>query len=366
MDTQSASRTILHGDLDAFYASVAQRDQPALRGQPVAIAFGGKRAVVSSCSYEARAFGVRSAMPLFRAQELCPNLLVVPSDFDAYHQASAAIHAIFRRTTDQIEPIALDEAFLDVTAAAPTIEAGVEIAQRFKQQVREETGLTLSVGVASNKLCAKIASGQSKPDGLLAVEAGKEAEFLAPLPVSKIWGIGPKSNARLAELGITTIGQLAALDDRRLEQLFGRWGQELREMAQGCDLRAVVSERDSKSVSNETTLDTDLRGNDLAAVAAVLRVMAEGVAANLVADGLLTKCVGVKVRTSTFQVYGRQWTLLAPTASQEIIYKAALACYRRWAEEMQAQDKRLRVRLLGVKASALVTREMPHQLSLFR
>lgn len=363
--TQPA-RTILHGDLDAFYASVAQRDHPELRAKPVAIAFSSRRGVVASCSYEARAFGVRSAMPLFIAQQRCPDLIVQPSDFDAYHEASAAIHAIFRTVTDQIEPIALDEAFLDVTNVAPTIEAGVELARRFKQQVLERTALTLSFGVASNKLCAKIASGQSKPDGLLAVAAGGEAGFLAPLPVSKIWGIGPKTNTRLAEAGITTIGQLAALDDAQAATLFGRWGQELRAMAQGIDPRPIVSERDSRSVSNETTLDADLRLADIAGAATILNELAEAVAANLVAEGLLTKCVGVKVRSSDFQIYGRQWTLLAPTASSTVIYKAALACYRRWVAEMQAAGKPLRVRLLGVKAASLVARDAPHQPSLFR
>ncbi len=360
------TRTILHGDLDAFYASVAQRDHTELRGKPVAIAFSSRRGVVASCSYEARAFGVRSAMPLFIAQELCPDLIVQPSEFDAYHAASAAIHAIFRTATDQIEPIALDEAFLDVTPVAPSITAGAELAGRFKQQVRDRTALTISFGVASNKLCAKIASGLGKPDGLLTVAAGGEAAFLAPLPVGKIWGIGPKTNARLAEAGITTIGQLAALDDAQAATLFGRWGQELRAMAQGIDTRPIVSERDSKSVSNETTLDADLRLTDIAGAAAILNELAEAVAANLVADGLLTKCVGVKVRSSDFQIYGRQWTLLAPTASSTVIYKAALACYRRWVGEMQAAGKPLRVRLLGVKAAALVTHDTPHQLSLFR
>ncbi len=364
--TDSQQRVILHGDLDAFYASVAQRDHPEWRGQPVAVAFGGRRAVVSSCSYEARAFGVRSAMPLFQAQQLCPHLIVTPGDRAAYHEASATIHAIFRRVTSLIEPIALDEAFLDVSAGAGSIEGGVEIARRFKQQVREQTALTLSVGVASNKLCAKIASGRSKPDGLLAVPTGEEAAFLAPLPASEIWGIGPKTTARLEAIGITSIEQIAALDEARARELFGSWGISLRDMARGIDLREVISERDSKSVSNETTLDDDIHIADLRSAAGLLHELAEAVAASLVAERLLTKCVGIKVRTSDFHVYGRQWTLLAPTADMTIIYRAALACYRRWANEMLPASGRLpTVRLLGVKAAALIPAATPHQLSLF-
>lgn len=359
-------RTILHGDLDAFYASVAQRDNPPLSGQPVAVSFGGTRGVVSSCSYEARAFGVRSAMPIFQAQQLCSTLQVVQADFAAYHEASAAIHTIFHAITPHVEPIALDEAYLDVSQAAPTVEAGVELARRFKQQVRERTGLTLSLGVATNKLCAKIASGRSKPDGLLPVPAGGEADFLAPLSASEIWGIGPKTTLRLAAIGITTIGQIAQLDDAKAMELFGNWGPKLRDMARGLDSRPVVSERESKSISSETTLEHDLAPANLPAIAPILREQAEAVAVHLAREGLLTKCVGVKIRTRDFQLHGRQRTLLAATAKGEIIYKAAMACYRRWLDESATSGRRPSgVRLLGVKASSLITVDDPRQLGLF-
>ncbi len=359
-------RTILHGDLDAFYASVAQRDAPELRGRPVAIAFGSTRGVVSSCSYEARAFGVRSAMPLYQAQALCPDLAVVPSDFAAYHEASAAIHELFRAVTPLIEPIALDEAYLDVSQVAAGIEQGVVLARRFKEQVRARTGLTLSLGVASNKLCAKIASGRGKPDGLLAVPAGGEAAFLAPLAASKIGGIGPKTNARLSAIGILTIGQIAALDEAQAGELFGNWGPTLREMARGHDYRPVIAERESKSISNETTLGHDLAAANLPAIAPLLREQAEAVALHLEREGLLTKCVGMKVRTRDFQIHGRQRTLLAATASGEIIYKAAMWCYRRWLTEAEQAGRKLpTVRLLGVRASSLLPSDEPRQLSLF-
>src|SRR5215204_4996700 len=257
------ARTIIHADLDAFYASVEQRDSPALRGQPVAVANGsGRGGVVASASYEARRFGVRSAMPVQRARTICPELIVVPANHPLYHEVSKQVHAVFRRVTSQIEPIALDEAFLDVSAVAPTIELGVAVGRDLKQEVREATGLTISLGIATGKMVAKIASDQSKPDGLLGVIAGQEALFLRDLPVGVVWGIGPKRQAQLAELGITTVGHLTLLDDARLLELFGRTGPEIRELARGQDPRPVVPDRERQSLRRETTFEEPLLSTD--------------------------------------------------------------------------------------------------------
>lgn len=359
--------TILHADLDAFYASVEQRDNLALRGLPVAVANGSSRGVVASASYEARRFGVRSAMPVTRAKTLCPDLIVVLANHPLYHDVSKQIHAVFRRVTPLIEPIALDEAFLDVTTAAPTIEAGLAVARSIKAAVREATSLTISVGVATGKMAAKIASGRSKPDGLLAVDAGLEALFLQDLPVGVLWGVGPKRQAALAALGITTIGGLATLADEHLLPLFGRTGPEIRDLAQGIDPRPVVPNRENKSISSETTFEETVLSTDAGTVLSILNGLAAEVAASVAAERLLTRCVAVKIRTADWRIHSRQRTLLSATCAPALIERAAWTEFRRWERERQAAGGRgpARLVLLGVRAADLIHADAPRQLGLF-
>ncbi len=365
----STGLSIIHADMDAFYASVEQRDHAELRRIPLAVAngAGSRRGVVAAASYEARRFGVRSAMPLWRALELCPELAVVPGNHKLYREVSGAVHEVFRRFTTRIEPIALDEAFLDVTAVAPTIDRAMEVAAELKRQIRAAVNLTASLGVARGKMLAKIASDRSKPDGLLAVAEGREAEFLAGLPVSALWGIGPKREAQLAALRITTIGELAALDEEQARALFGHWGAEVRDLARGYDPRPVVPNRDSKSISSETTFEELLSSNQGAEIAAVLHGLAEEVAASVEAEGLLARCVAVKIKTADFRTQTRQRTLLAPSTAASVIYRAAMSEFRRWLAERQDAGARgpARLRLLGVRASDFIARDDTRQLSLF-
>ncbi|MDQ2807858.1 MAG: DNA polymerase IV [Chloroflexota bacterium] len=368
MDTTNG-RSIIHADMDAFYASVEQRDHPEWRGLPLAVGngTGSRRGVVAAASYEARRFGVRSAIPLWQALERCPNLLVVPANHKLYREVSNAVHAVFRRFTAQIEPIALDEAFLDVTAAAPTIAAATALAADLKAQIRAAVGLTASLGVGSGKMLAKIACDHSKPDGLLAVPAGGEAAFLAPLPVGVVWGIGPKRQAELAARGITTIGQLAALDEDTARVLFGRWGSEVLDLAHGYDPRPVVADRDSKSISSETTFDDPLAVEQDGEIRAILTGLAEEVAASVQAEGFLARCVAVKIKTADFRSQTRQRTLLAPSDQAGVFARAAVAEFHRWCAEQRAADprRRLRVRLLGVRTADFILPSETRQLSLF-
>ncbi|MGI8589303.1 MAG: DNA polymerase IV [Chloroflexia bacterium] len=360
---------IIHADMDAFYASVEQHDHEELRDLPLAVAngAGSRRGVVAAASYEARRFGVRSAMPLWKALELCRELTVVPADHARYREVSGAVHAVFRSFTSQIEPIALDEAFLDVSASAPTIDAAASLAAEIKRRIRDDVGLTASLGVAQGKMPAKIASGRSKPDGLLVVPEGGEAAFLAPLPVGVLWGIGPKRQDQLSALGITTIGRLAALDEETAHSLFGRWGAEVLALARGEDPRPVVPNRDSKSISSETTFDDLLSSEQWAEVRAILSGLADEVAAGVQAEGLLARCVAVKVRTGDFQTHTRQRTLLAPSAAARVIERAAVAEFRRWLDERRGAGVRgpAQLRLLGVRASDFISVESTRQLSLF-
>jgi DNA polymerase-4 len=252
-------RTIIHVDLDAFYSSIEQRDDPALRGKPIVV--GGDpegRGVVATASYEARKFGVRSAMPCRTARRLCPQAIFVPPRFDVYRAVSQQLHDLFQALTRLVEPIALDEAFLDVSAGVRSATEAQAIARGLKHHIRERTQLTASVGIASNKLVAKIASEREKPDGLTAVPHGSEREFLAPLPVRQLLGIGPRSEERLHAAGITTVGQLADADPGWLVARFGQIGLEWQQLARGIDDRPVVPERELKQISRELTFPRDL------------------------------------------------------------------------------------------------------------
>lgn len=348
------ARFVAHFDVDAFYASVAVRDDPALRGLPVAIAGSSRRAVVLTASYEARPFGVRSAMPLYKALAACPNLVVVRPDMAQYKSVSREIFEVFGRRGHAVEGLSLDEAFVDGGDAS--FEAVCELAAIVRRDVLEATGLTVSAGVAGGKMIAKIASDACKPNGLLAIEPGGEADFLAPLPVGRLWGIGPKTQARLQSFGVTTIGEIAAMDDRRLRELFGTWGSEVRDLARGIDRRRVEPERDTKSISTEETFEYDVR--DESELVAVLRVQAIELAEKLERDGLSAQTVGIKIKRSDHSTFGRQTHLSEPTRAARSIFRAAVHCLRR------AQLHDAPVRLLGTRVAQLTEGE-PKQIDLF-
>jgi len=347
-------RTILHVDLDAFFAAVEQRDRPELRGKPVIV--GGDprgRGVVSAASYEARRFGVHSAMSLNEAVRRCPDGVFLPVDGRRYQQASRDVMAVLRRFTPQVEPISIDEAFLDVTGSRELFGEGEEIARLIKAAVREEVGLTISVGVATTKLVAKIASDLRKPDGLVVVMPGEEAGFLAPLPISRLWGVGEKTAVVLADYGVRTIGDLAALAPDVVIRRFGKHGGSLVDRARGIDADPVHLGDPAKSVGHEHTFDADTRDPEL--IERTLLGMADGVAGRLRSAGVRASTVAVKIRDSSFRTITRQRTLPEPTDMTEPIFHAAL-------ELARPEVRGIRVRLLGVTASNLGERE---QLGLF-
>jgi DNA polymerase IV len=345
---------ILHFDLDAFYASVAQRDDPSLRGVPLAISGSSRRAVVLTASYEARPFGVRSAMPLYRALELCPHLTVVPPNFAAYRETSQRVFAIFGEGGRAVEGLSLDEAF--VAASTDDVDEAVAFAKRVRARVRDEVGLTVSAGVATVKMVAKIASDANKPDGLTVVPPGTEAEYLAPMPVGRLWGIGPKTQPRLGRVGIRTIGDVAALGDSALYELFGRAGTFYRDLARGIDDREVDPSRERKSISTEATFEYDER--DEQAILALLRVQADELARDLQKEQLRGATVGVKIKKADHTITGRQTSLAVATNDADTIHDAAVWCWQR--SGMQG----LPIRLLGTRIASL-TDEEARELRLF-
>ncbi len=250
-------REILHIDMDAFFASVEQLDDPSLRGEPVLVGGAERRGVVAAASYEARPFGIHSAMPMAEALRRCRHAIVVPPRRHRYEEVSASIFAVFRRFTPLVEGLSVDEAFLDVTASRGLFGDGEAIARRIRQAIRAETGLTASAGVAPSKFVAKIASDFDKPDGLVVVRPEEVRAFLDPLPIERMWGVGPKAAARLHGLGYVTLRDLAEADVRRLEATLGSWGGEVARLARGEDEREVVSEREAKSIGAEETYDED-------------------------------------------------------------------------------------------------------------
>ncbi len=340
-------RTILHLDMDAFFAAVEQRDRPELRGKPVIIGAdpkGGRgRGVVSTASYEARRFGVGSAMPISQAYKLCPQGIYVPPDMDKYARESERLMEILGRASDLVEPISIDEAFLDVTASARALGDGETIARRLKDDIRRERRLTASVGVAGSKLVAKIASDMQKPDGLVVVPPGTEAAFLAPLPVRRLWGVGPKLEEQLAKLGIVTIGDLAALDPARLERRLGTHGQDLQRLARGEDEREVSADAaEAKSLGQEHTYDRDTADADR--LRATLLSLADTVAARLRTHGLRGRTITLKYRDEDFHTTTHARTLGEPTDSGTTLFDVAWALFG----EVHRGKK---VRLLGIYAS---------------
>jgi DNA polymerase-4 len=347
-------RTILHVDLDAFFASVEQRDRPELRGKPVIV--GGDprgRGVVSAASYEARRFGVHSAMSLREAVRRCPDGVFLPVDGRRYQQASREVMAILRRFTPQVEPISIDEAFLDVTGSRQLFGDGRAIALAIKAAIREDVDLPVSIGVATTKLVAKIASDLRKPDGLVVVEPGEEAVFLAPLPISRLWGVGEKTARALDDYGVRTIGDLAALSPDLLIRRFGKHGGSLASRARGVDEDRVHEGDPAKSVGHEHTFDADT--SDRETIERTLLAMSDGVAGRLRSAGVRASTIAVKIRDSSFRTITRQRTLPEPTDMTDPIFRAAV-------ELARPEVRGIRVRLLGLTASNLGGRE---QLGLF-
>ncbi|MDR3134995.1 MAG: DNA polymerase IV [Deltaproteobacteria bacterium] len=338
-------RWIVHLDLDAFYASVETLDNPGLRGLPVIIGGNVPRSVVSTCSYEARAKGVRSGMPSVEARRLCPEGVFMPVRMWRYKQLSELVMAIFARYTPLVEPLALDEAFLDVTGSVRLFGPAPVIAERIRREVLQETGLTISAGVSTIKHVAKIASGHKKPDGLTVIEEGRELEFLWPLDIGKLWGVGKVTEKTLRDMGVKTVGDMAGLSESFVKARLGQAGHHLWLLANGVDPRPVEPEREAKSLGNEETYAIDIY--DMEGVSRELLALAVKVAARLRAEGLAAVAVTVKARDNGFKTFTRSKTLSEPVSDHGQLHRLALGLFP-W-------DKKGPWRLLGLTASRLAT-----------
>ena len=343
----SAPRKILHIDMDAFYASVAQRDDPALRGKPIAVAWRSARSVVLTASYEARVFGVRSAMPSMRAQRLCPHLVFVPPDFVRYHEVSQQVRAIFARHTALIEPLSLDEAYLDVSELASGLPSATATANAIRDAIRAETGLTASAGVAPNKFLAKIASDWNKPDGLCVIRPQQALAFLAPLPVGRLPGVGKVTEARLAALGLVTVADVRERSCAELQQHLGRWGQRLHELALGIDDHPVLPHRPTLQISSEDTFERDLTLGELEPA---IRTLANHTWTSHQHDPTrVARTVVLKLKTADFHTLTRSLTPSArPQSATEL---GDIACALRDRVERPADSL---YRLVGVGLAGFV------------
>lgn len=315
-------RKIVHIDMDAFYASVEQRDDPGLRGKPVVVAWRGNRSVVCAASYEARKFGVRSAMPAVRAERLCPNAVFLPPDFPRYRAVSREVREIFKRHTDLIEPLSLDEAYLDVSQNKTGLPTATQVARTIREQIRTELHLTASAGVAPNKFLAKIASDWKKPDGLFIIQPEEIDSFLLPLPVSRLPGVGKVTEEKLQALQIQTVGDLRALDLSTLERRFGRYGARLRQLARGIDNNEVIPDRPTQSISAEDTFEQDVT---LIETEPMIRRLAEKTWTASLKERRIARTVVLKLKTSEFKILTRSHTPCSPPASCEELTCIALS-----------------------------------------
>jgi DNA polymerase-4 len=349
---------VLHVDMDAFYASVELRSRPELVGTPVIVGGLGSRSVVLSATYEARAYGVHSAMPMSRARRLCPHATVIPPQHSAYSEASRGVMEIFRSVTPLVEPLALDEAFLDVAGARRRLGTSRQVGELIRARVADEQGITCSVGVASTKFVAKLASARAKPDGLLVVPRDRVVEFLHPLPVGALWGVGDKTEEALTRLGLRTIGDIAHTAEATLQRALGpAVGAHLWALAWGRDERTVVAHEPDKSIGAEETFARDV--DDPAVVLRELLRLSERTAARLRATSAMGRTVSIKVRFADFTTITRAKTLREPTDVARVVYETARALY----EALGLQ--RARIRLVGVRVEGLVdTGETPRQLAL--
>jgi DNA polymerase IV len=336
-------RKIVHIDMDAFYASVEQRDDPRLRGKPVVVAWRGNRSVVCAASYEARSFGVRSAMPAIRAERLCPGAVFLPPDFPRYRAVSRLVREIFKRHTDLVEPLSLDEAYLDVTENKNGLPTATRVARAIREQIREELKLTASAGVAPNKFLAKIASDWRKPDGLFVIQPEQIDSFLLPLPVGRVPGVGKVTEEKLGKFDIQTVGDLRKLDLPALENHFGRYGVRLYELARGIDKGEVVPDRPTQSVSAEDTFERDV---PLSETEPMIRSLAEKTWTASRNEVRIARTVVLKLKTSEFKILTRSHTPHAPPSSCEELTTIALAL----RERIDLSPKQ-RFRLVGVGLS---------------
>ncbi|GAB3150928.1 DNA polymerase IV [Micromonospora sonneratiae] len=356
-DADDTGCPILHVDMDAFFAAVEVRRRPELRGRPVVVGGVGPRGVVSSASYEARAYGVRSAMPTARARALCPRAVYLPPDFEQYAAASRAVMEIFRDVTPLVEPLSLDEAFLDVGGARRLLGRPVEIARLIRARVAEQERITCSVGVASTKFVAKLGSTRAKPDGLLVVPAGLVLDFLHPLPVTALWGVGERAEESLRRLGLSTVGDLAHAPVGMLRNALGQAAAtHLHELSWGRDPRPVSPEQAEKSIGAETTFDTDIE--DPQTIRRTLLGLAEKVGARMRRAGQVGRTVSIKVRLADFRTVNRSRTLPAPTDVAREVFETAWALFR----VLNPGD---RIRLIGVRVEGLTDAgSTPRQLAL--
>ena len=336
-------RKIVHIDMDAFYASVEQRDDPQLRGKPVVVAWRGNRSVVCAASYEARRFGVRSAMPAIRAERLCPNAVFLPPDFPRYRAVSCLVREIFKRHTDLIEPLSLDEAYLDVTENKTALPTATRVARAIREQIREELKLTASAGVAPNKFLAKIASDWRKPDGLFVIQPDEIDLFLLPLSVGRLPGVGKVTEDKLKSLEIQTVADLRKLDLPTLERRFGRHGVRLYELARGVDKTEVVPDRPTQSVSAEDTFERDV---PLSETESMIRSLAEKTWTASRNEVRIARTVVLKLKTSEFKILTRSHTPAAPPSSCEELTSIALSL-----RERVGLSSKQRFRLVGVGLS---------------
>jgi DNA polymerase-4 len=340
-------RTILHVDMDAFYASVEQRDDPSLRGRPVIVGGTGGRGVVAAASYEARRYGVHSAMPMREALRRCPEAVCVRPRIGHYAEVSRQVFAVFHEFTPLVQGLSLDEAFLDVTAGTSTLGGGEDVAREIKRRIRERTGLTASVGVAPNKLVAKIASDLRKPDGLVVVRPEEIHAVLDPLPIRRLFGLGAKTAPKVEALGIRTLGELRVASAARLRPVFGRYTERVQQRAAGIDDRPVVPDRDEKQISAEETFEVDIA--DHGRLRAEVVRLADKASARLRARGFTASCVTVKIRRKDFVTYTRQRHFEPPTRETRVITAIATELLDAWL----AAQPRAALRLLGVGVSEL-------------
>jgi DNA polymerase IV len=336
-------RKIIHVDMDAFYASVEQRDDPQLRGKPVVVAWRGSRSVVCAASYEARRFGVRSAMPASRAEHLCPNAVFLPPDFPRYRAASREVREIFKRHTDLIEPLSLDEAYLDVSENKTGLPTATQVARTIREQIRDELKLTASAGVAPNKFLAKIASDWRKPDGLFVIQPEEIDSFLLPLPVGRLPGVGKVTEEKLKSFEIRTVADLRTMDLSMLERRFGRYGARLYELARGVDKSEVIPDRPTRSVSAEDTFEQDV---PLTEVEPMIRLLAEKTWNAARKELRIARTVVLKLKTSDFKILTRSHTPGSPPSSCEELTSIALSL-----RDRVTLNPKQRFRLVGVGLS---------------
>lgn len=344
---ETAQRAIIHVDMDAFYASVECLDDPSLDGLPVIVGGLGPRGVVATASYEAREFGVHSALPMSRAKRLCPRGRFIRPRMGRYREKSAEVFAIFRDFTPHVEGLSLDEAFLDVSGSTRLFGSSEKIAGDIKARIKQETGLTASVGIAHNKFLAKLASDADKPDGLVVVTPGRVHAFLDPMPISRLWGIGKQTAPKLRAQGILTIGQLRRADISVVQTVLGNRAGHFMRLAAGDDDREVTSSRPDKSISHEVTFDQDLSSRT--ELLAELQRQAEAVSRRLRAQGLMASTVVVKIRDPAFHTVTRSRSMRACSSSTRTLYRMARALFEKWRE----QHHNTPVRLLGMGVTGL-------------